>query len=56
MLFQLHDHQVDQFVNFSSVYREDVEEPGCPLPFVMERYTRRVDEWDALNQHVYRNL
>ncbi|KAF2493086.1 hypothetical protein BU16DRAFT_584102 [Lophium mytilinum] len=74
MIYQLHDHQIDQFVNFETAKGDeesdhvvsfnsvgtdeaarDEKTLGSPLPFRNERYHRRVDEWDALNQHIFRN-
>ncbi|KAF2493089.1 hypothetical protein BU16DRAFT_466381 [Lophium mytilinum] len=60
MMHQLHDHQIDQLDNFKSVKREGslegVETMLPPLPFQNERYSRRLDEWEALGQHIFRDM
>ncbi|KAF2803398.1 uncharacterized protein BDZ99DRAFT_526751 [Mytilinidion resinicola] len=60
MMHQLHDHQIDQLVNFESVKKESaldgVEIILPPLPFQNERYSRRLDEWDALDQNIFRDM
>lgn len=54
-IFQLSEAQIQQFVGFASSSSSSYDESKCPLPFSAEKSARRIDAYDALGLHIYRD-